>query len=214
MSNFRVGKGSIRKSFDKIKDIVPVPNLIEIQSKSFNDFVQLDFLPEERENFGLEKVLRGVFPIDHEDQLSLEYISYELGSWACTCRKLAGIENRYQWTCSSCKHSDCSRLDEQFTCTACNKKSAKYKTCSNCLARVGLRMAMTLEECRSNGQTFSMPLRIKMQLVSWEKDEAGNKIVRDIKEQNIFFTDMPIMADLYDVKGRFKVGSLGTFLIN
>ena len=49
MSNIRTAKGTIRRSFSRIKDIVPVPNLIEIQSSSFNDFVQLDYLPEERD---------------------------------------------------------------------------------------------------------------------------------------------------------------------
>ena len=55
MSNLHMSKNNIRKSFGKIKDIVPVPNLIEIQSTSFNDFVQLDFLPTERKLLGLKK---------------------------------------------------------------------------------------------------------------------------------------------------------------
>jgi DNA-directed RNA polymerase beta subunit len=59
-----------------------------------------------------------------------------------------------------------------------------------------------------------MPLKIKMQLVGWDLDDAGNKVIRDIKEQNIFFADVPIMIDIYEEGNRFKVGSLGTFLIN
>ncbi len=207
-------KANIRKDFGRIKDIVPVPNLIEIQSSSFNDFVQLDYLSEERKNIGLEKVLRDVFPIEYEDRLSLEYVNYELGNWACTCGKLTGIENRYQWSCSSCKKSGCSRLEKNVICPSCSKNTAKYTTCTNCLSRVVVQLAMTPDECRSSGQTFSMPLKIKMQLVNWTKDEQGNKIVRDIKEQNIFFADLPIMVDLYESKGQFKVGNLGTFLIN
>lgn len=214
MSNFRTVKGTIRKSFSKIKDVVPVPNLIEIQSASFNDFVQLDYLPDERENIGLEKVLRDVFPLEHDADLSLEYVSYEIGNWACTCGKLTGIENRYKWRCSSCKKSGCSRLDHNFSCPSCKKQSAKYDTCSNCLARVGLQLDMTVDECRSSGQTFSMPLKIKIQLVSWNTDEDGTKVIRDIKEQNIFFADMPIMTDVYQDGGRYKVGNHGTFLIN
>ncbi len=136
MSDFQVGKGTIRKSFGKIKTIVPVPNLIEIQSNSFNDFVQFDYLPEERKLIGLEKVLRDVFPIEYEDKMSLEYVSYELGNWACTCGKLTGIENRYQWTCTSCKESDCSRLDADLSCPSCKKNTARYKTCANCFSRV------------------------------------------------------------------------------
>ena len=71
MSDFCMDKSNLRKSFGRIKDIVPVPNLIEIQSSSFNDFVQLDFLPDERKLIGLEKVLRDIFPIEYEDKMSL-----------------------------------------------------------------------------------------------------------------------------------------------
>ncbi len=207
-------KGTIRKSFSKIKDIVPVPDLIEIQSASFNDFVQLDYLPEERENTGFEKVLQDIFPIEHDVDLSLEYVSYEVGNWACTCGNVKGIENRYKWRCSSCKKTGCSRLNDTFSCPSCKKGKAVYETCSNCLARVVLVLDMTVEECRSSGKTFSMPLKIKIQLVGWNRDDAGNKVIRDIKEQNIFFADLPIMAEIYEEGGRFKVGSHGTFLIN
>jgi DNA-directed RNA polymerase subunit beta len=210
----RVDNGIVRKSFGKIKDIVPVPDLIAIQSKSFNDFAQLDCLPAERKLIGLEKVLRDIFPIDYEDKMSLEYVSYELGDWSCTCGKLKGIANRYTWSCSSCKKTDCSRLNDQLECTSCKKKTARYKTCSNCLARVTVQMAMGLDECRSSGQTFSMPLKIKVQLIGWDVDAAGVKSVRDIKEQDIFFADVPVMADLYEERGVFKLGSAGTFLIN
>ncbi len=214
MSNFRRVKGTIRKSFSKIQDIVPVPNLIEIQSASFNDFVQLDYLPEEREHVGLEKVLRDIFPVEHDSDLSLEYVSYEIGNWACTCGKVTGIENRYKWSCSSCGKAGCSRLENGNVCPSCKKKSARYIPCTNCLARVGLRLNMTVDECRSRGQTFALPLKIKIQLASWDVDPSGAKVIRDIKEQNIFFSDLPIMTDVYEEGGRFKAGNLGTFLIN
>ncbi len=213
MSNIRIDRNTVRKSFGKIEDIVPVPNLIEIQSSSFNDFVQLDFLPEERALIGLEKVLRDVFPIEYEDKLSLEYVSYELGYWACACGKLTGIENRYQWQCSSCKKTGCSRLNN-YACPSCEQKTARYKTCSNCLARVVIKLGMTLDECRLNGQTFALPLKIKMQLISWTVDESGAKVVHDIKEQDIFFVDLPVMANLYEEQDQFKLGNMGTFLIN
>ena len=70
MSSLQLGTKVIRKSFGKVKDIVPVPDLIEIQSKSFNDFVQLDMLPSERAPIGLEKVLRDIFPIEYGDKMS------------------------------------------------------------------------------------------------------------------------------------------------
>lgn len=209
MSNLHMSKSNIRRSFGSIKDIVPVPNLIEIQSKSFNDFVQLDYLPEERTLMGLEKVLRDIFPIDYNDKMSLEYVSYELGHWSCTCGKLTGIENRYQWADTASKKSGCSRLEGTPL-----EKTARYKTCSNCLSRVGLKMPMNMDECRSSGQTFSMPLKVKIQLISWSMDEQGKKVVHDIKEQNIFFADVPVMGDIYEKDGQYRLGNLGTFLIN
>ncbi len=214
MSSLRQGKEAVRRLFGKIKDIVPVPNLIEIQSRSFNEFAQLDFLPSERELIGLEKVFKDIFPIDYNDRMSLQYVSYELGLWACTCGKLTGIANRYVWSCSSCKKSDSGRLNDKLECTFCHKDTARYKTCTNCLARVTVQLPLTLDECRSSGQTFSMPLKVKLQLISWDVSEAGDKTLRDIKEQDIFFADVPVMADLYLDNGQFKLGNLGTFLIN
>ena len=189
MSDLHVSKLNVRKSFGKIKDLVSVPDLIAIQSSSFNDFIQLDFLPEERKSIGLEKVFRDTFPINYEDKLSLEFVSYELGNWACNCGELTGIANRYHWQCSSCKTSDYSRLNEQFQCPKCKKKTARYITCPHCLSRVVIQMPMTLEEARSSGQTFSMPLKVKIQLISWAQDETGKepgkKVIRDVKEQAI-----------------------------
>ncbi len=196
MSSLRKGIEPLRRSFGKIKDIVPVPNLIEIQSRSFNEFAQLDYLPNERKLIGLEKVFKDVFPIEYSDKMSLEYVTYELGNWACTCGKITGITNRYTWTCTFCNKTDCSRLNESLECTGCHKNTARYKTCSNCLSRVTVKLPMTLDECRSSGQTFSMSLKVRMQLVSWDIDESGNKLLRDIKEQDIFFADIPVMADL------------------
>lgn len=214
MSDLRAGKLNIRKSFGKIKDLVSVPDLIAIQSSSFNDFVQLDYLPEERKLIGLEKALRDIFPIDYEDKMSLECVSYELGHWACNCGELVGIAHRYRWQCSSCNASDCSRLVDDVQCPKCNKKTARYINCPHCLSRVVVQLPMNLEECRSSEQTFSMPLKVKVQLITWAKDPAGNRIIRDAKEQSIFFADLPVMADLYEEGGRLKLGSLGTFLIS
>ena len=214
MSDLRAGKLNIRKSFGKIKDLVSVPDLIAIQSSSFNDFVQLDYLPEERKPIGLEKALKDIFPIDYEDKMSLEYVSYELGHWACNCGELVGIAHRYRWQCSSCNASDCSRLVDDVQCPKCKKKTARYVSCPHCLSRVVVQMPMTLEECRSSEQTFSMPLKVKVQLITWAKDPAGNRVVRDAKEQSIFFADLPVMTDLYEEEGRFKLGNLGTFLIS
>jgi DNA-directed RNA polymerase subunit beta len=213
MSLINISRGVFRRSFGKIKDVVPVPNLIEIQSRSFNDFVQLDYLPSEREAIGLEKVLRDVFPIEYENKMSLAYVSYEVGNWACICGKLTGIANRYTWNCTGCKKGDTSRLNAHRDCKFCKKRTARYKTCVNCLSRVRIKPNMSIEECRASGQTFAMPLRIRVQLITWD-EVNGERVVHDIKEQDIFFADIPVMLDLYEEAGRFKLGNQGTFLIN
>ena len=75
MSEVQSGGTFLRRMFGKTKEVVALPNLIEVQSKSFNDFVQLDYLPSERLNIGLEKVLRDIFPVEYNSRISLEYVS-------------------------------------------------------------------------------------------------------------------------------------------
>lgn len=209
-------KGILRRSFGKIKEVVSLPNLIEVQSKSFNDFVQLDYLPSERSNLGLEKVLKDTFPIEHNERISLEYVSYELGDWRCVCGLIVGLANRYKWHCSSCKKSGTSHLKNGVTCTHCKKDTASYQVCKKCFSRVSIKTTPTVDECRYGGKTFAMPLKVKMQLINWDVDPQTNeRTIRDIKEQDVFFCDMPVMVDLYeDKEGRVRVGSQGTFLIN
>ena len=216
MSGFGKGKGVVRKSFGKIKEVVSLPNLIEVQSKSFNDFVQLDSLPSERKHVGLEKVFRDTFPVAHNDRISLEYVSYELGDWACICGQIVGIAQRYKWLCTSCKKNGSNRLVDNKKCPSCKKDTASYIHCKKCFSRVSIKVSTPVDECRYSGKTFSLPLKVKMQLLSWDIDPVtSQKIVRDIKEQDVFFCDLPVMVDLYeDNDGIFKLGSLGTFLIN
>jgi DNA-directed RNA polymerase subunit beta len=72
--NFRV-----RKSYGKIEKIVDIPNLIDIQRRSYDEFLQADKLPDERQNVGLQGVFKGVFPIrDFHDTATLEFVSYNL----------------------------------------------------------------------------------------------------------------------------------------
>ncbi len=213
MTNISRDSLVVRKSFSKTKISIPLPNLIEVQSRSFNDFVQLDILPENRKNVGLEKVFRDIFPINYDDALlSLEYAGYELGHWGCACGVLSGIQERYSWECEHCKASGISELVDNV-CSECKEKTAFYKKCSQCLVRVKIKPNLSVAECRSESQTFSLPLKVKMQLISWQGTK-GQKSVRDVKEQTIFFLDLPIMIDIYEENGVFKVGSNGTFLIN
>lgn len=69
-----------RVSFRDQEEIIDLPNLIEIQLKSFAQFLQAEVPPHERENVGLEEVFREIFPIkSYDEKISLEYLSYHLG---------------------------------------------------------------------------------------------------------------------------------------
>jgi len=71
----------LRKNFAKIKKIIDIPNLIDIQKNSYKRFLQLDVPAETRKNSGLEAVFKSVFPIkDFSEISSLEYVSYSLGT--------------------------------------------------------------------------------------------------------------------------------------
>ena len=71
----------LRKNFAKIKKIIDIPNLIDIQKNSYKRFLQIDVPAETRKNFGLESVFKSVFPIrDFSETASLDYVSYSLGT--------------------------------------------------------------------------------------------------------------------------------------
>lgn len=69
-----------RQSFAEKEEIIDLPNLIEIQIKSYKQFLQIDSFPEERENIGLQEVFAEVFPIkSYDEKTVLEFLSYNLG---------------------------------------------------------------------------------------------------------------------------------------
>ena len=69
-----------RRSFGRIKRIIDLPYLIEIQKNSYELFLQKDSSPAQRENIGLQEVFKSVFPIkDFNETASLEFVSYSLG---------------------------------------------------------------------------------------------------------------------------------------
>jgi DNA-directed RNA polymerase subunit beta len=69
----------LRKVFGKIKSVSPIPNLIEVQRQSYEDFLQSNIPINERKRKGLEGVFNSIFPIsDYDGKASLEYIKYEL----------------------------------------------------------------------------------------------------------------------------------------
>src|SRR5476651_1114382 len=76
----RIIKPTQERNFGRFGDAVEVPSLTDVQTKSYDRFLQLEVHPEEREAHGLEGVLREIFPIESYDKtLSLDYIKYELG---------------------------------------------------------------------------------------------------------------------------------------
>ena len=69
-----------RRSFGRIKKIIDLPYLIEIQKNSYDQFLQREVAPAQRQNFGLQEVFKSVFPIkDFNETASLEFVSYALG---------------------------------------------------------------------------------------------------------------------------------------
>src|SRR3989442_10223601 len=82
----RTSQAPQRQDFSKIKTSVPIPNLIEIQRESYNRFLQMDALPEERQSIGLQSVFKSVFPIsDFRETATLDFVEYHIGNWQCKC---------------------------------------------------------------------------------------------------------------------------------
>jgi DNA-directed RNA polymerase subunit beta len=70
----------VRKSFAKIGDLIQKPHLIDMQKKSYDDFLQMAVAPDEREDTGLQGVFKSVFPIDDfNGNCTLEFVNYTFG---------------------------------------------------------------------------------------------------------------------------------------
>ena len=71
-----------RVDFSKIKTSIPIPNLIEIQKNSYERFLQMRVLAQDREDAGLQSVFKSVFPIhDLRENCALEFAEYSIGNW-------------------------------------------------------------------------------------------------------------------------------------
>src|SRR3972149_1275410 len=91
-----------RIDFSKIKAPIPIPTLSEIQKKSYERFLQMNRLPAEREDVGLQSVFKSVFPIsDFRENSSLEFIEYSIGNWECKCGRLSGLHHLRK-PCAGC----------------------------------------------------------------------------------------------------------------
>ena len=195
-----------RIDFSKIKTTIPIPNLIEIQKKSYERFLQMNRLPSEREDAGLQSVFKSVFPIsDFRENSSLEFIEYSIGNWECKCGRLAGLHHLRK-PCVSCGHTLVADPygEHDVLCPRCGKPNeARGDVCDICGNTVGLKLKYDVDECQERGMTYAVPLKVTIRLVVWNKDpETGVKTIRDIKEQEVYFGDIPLMTDN------------GTFIIN
>ncbi len=195
-----------RKDFSKIKTTVPIPNLIEIQRKSYERFLQMSRLPSEREDQGLQSVFKSVFPIsDFRENSSLEFIEYSIGNWECKCGKLQGLHHLRK-PCKNCGHTLVAEPygDKDVLCPSCGTPNhARGDVCDICGHTVSLKLKYDVDECQERGMTYAVPLKVTIRLVVWNKDpETGVKTIRDIKEQEVYFGDIPLMTEN------------GTFIIN
>jgi len=195
-----------RIDFSKIKTTVPIPNLIEIQKKSYERFLQMNRLPSEREDAGLQSVFKSVFPIsDFRENSSLEFIEYSIGNWECKCSKLQGLHHLRK-PCSQCSNMLIADPygDHEVICQRCGKANQAHgDVCDICGNTVGLKLKYDVDECQERGMTYAVPLKVTIRLVVWNKDpETGVKTIRDIKEQEVYFGDIPLMTEN------------GTFIIN
>nr|HPQ40309.1 DNA-directed RNA polymerase subunit beta [bacterium] len=214
----------LRRDFSKIGSVIPVPNLLAVQQDSFERFLQMDGLPDDRiKEMGIEEVFNDVFPIENFNKTaSLEFVSYEIGSWECSCGKTQGMMNRYRWQCNCGQLEgvgDLLKMKEEGqhpgVCETCGSPP-KYIVCDQCEKRVSLKMKYDVNECRQRGMTFSAPLKVIVRLVVWDEDsESDIRSIRDIKEQEVYLGEIPIMADVTtDLQGRVRIGDKSTFIIN
>ncbi len=195
-----------RVDFSKIQTSIPIPNLIEVQKKSYERFLQMDLLPSERDDAGLQSVFSSVFPISDFRGLSqLDFVDYSIGNWECKCGSLKGLHH-LRSTCRSCGaaiKTDPFHAGEVLChkCGIFNKNIVTF--CNRCGDPVGLQLKYDVAECEERGMTYAAPLKVTIRLTVYDKDpETGTKSVRDIKEQEVFFGEIPLMTEN------------GTFIIN
>jgi DNA-directed RNA polymerase subunit beta len=195
-----------RLDFSKIQSAIQIPNLNEVQMKSYQRFLQMDLLPSEREDSGLQSVFTSVFPIrDFREMSQLDFVDYAIGNWECKCGNLKGLHH-LRATCRSCGASVVTNPYQtgDVLCGKCgtfNKNTPTF--CNKCGDPVAMQLKYDVTECEERGMTYSAPLKVTIRLTIYDKDpDTGAKTIRDIKEQEVFYGDIPLMTEN------------GTFIIN
>src|SRR5215203_3043823 len=140
-----IGRKRVRKFFGKIQEVAEMPNLIEVQKASYDQFLLVQEPHGGRPDEGLQAVFKSVFPIsDFSNSSMLEFVKYEF-------------------------------------------EGPKYD----------------VDECRQRGMTYAAPLKVTLRLIVFDVDEeTGAKSVKDIKEQDVYMGDIPLMT------------MNGTFIVN
>src|SRR5437667_318391 len=195
-----------RLDFAKIQGSIQIPNLIEVQMKSYERFLQMERLPSERDDDGLQAVFQSVFTIsDFRNVSQLEFVDYAIGNWECKCGHLKGLHHLR----TTCKNCGSTVITDPFhpgdvLCNKCGTYNANTPDfCNKCGDPVGLQLKYDMNECEERGMTYSAPLKVTIRLTIFDKDaETGAKSIRDIKEQEVFYGDIPLMTEN------------GTFIIN
>src|SRR6476620_1324965 len=195
-----------RFDFSKIPATIQIPNLIEVQKRSYERFLQMDRLPSERDDAGLQAVFQSVFPISDVLKVpQLEFVDFQIGNWECKCGHLKGLHHLR----TTCKNCGSTVITDPFhpgdvLCHKCGTYNANTPDfCNKCGDPVGLQLKYDVPECEERGMTYSAPLKVTMRLTIFDKDaETGNRSIRDIKEQEVFFGDVPLMTEN------------GTFIVN
>jgi len=145
MASTFLGQKRLRKYYGKIREVLEMPNLIEVQKSSYDLFLRSGDHAQPADGEGIKGVFQSVFPIkDFNETAVLEFVKYELDK-------------------------------------------PKYD----------------VEECQQRDMTYAAPLKVTLRLIVFDVDEdTGAKSVKDIKEQDVFMGDMPLMTQN------------GTFIVN
>jgi DNA-directed RNA polymerase subunit beta len=200
------GNGNGRVDFSKIRTSLSIPDLIDVQRRSYERFLQMNLLPDERINHGLQAVFTSIFPFsDFRETCSLDFVKYSIGDWQCKCSELRGLEY-LRMTCTNCgaKVMTDHPHEETVTCTNCGVVNKNRVTkCDICGGPVELQAKYSISECGERGMTYAVPLKVTFRLFVYDKDpETGTRMMRDAKEEEVYFGEIPLMTDN------------GTFVIN
>src|SRR6202050_2507619 len=166
----------------------------------------MNLFPSEREDGGLQAVFNSVFPItDFRGIAQLDFVDYSIGNWECKCGSLKGLHH-LRSTCKNCGHTvitDPFKAGDVL-CTKCGTFNQNVVTfCNKCGDPVALQLKYDVSECQERGMTFAAPLKVTIRLTLYDKDaDTGQKTIRDIKEQEVYFGEIPLMTEH------------GTFIIN